>query len=324
MFTQTPNNLSSLYSELIYSYTSSSTGDKTLQIYEDETDELLGVKKFYSTNTAQLNITPHIRPYAMPTIDYYSTGFITPYRNCNVVVYVKAVEDNSYSTPRQFTLSRGGIDGVGVVSSLPMQRTISDGESEQIYISAEAGDQISIVERRYVSDASDSYERPYLSGEFSHTLDSSVTYGSTVSDGQIEIFNFVASSNKSSEGQIEKIELVISRNSEEIGTVVYNVVESTEESVRLAWISDSGSIEHYTFPIVKESVMDDESGLSVKLTSAFEGYATRVALSQIVRSPMVWMFGDGFYEEVSVVDSELSVASLSYLGTVDITIACND
>lgn len=324
MFTQTPNNLSSLYSELIYTFQSSSTTDMTIQIYEDETDELIGVKKFYSTDTAQINVAPHIRPYAMPTIDIYSMGFITPYRNCNVSVYLKMYEQNSTSTARQFTLSRGDIEAKGLVSSLPQLRTIADGESEQIYVAAESGDQVKVVVQSYLDDWSESYQKPYLDGEFVATLVSSTTYSTTANDGAMEIFNFVASSNKVSEEQIERVVVSVYVDSVLTQSVEYTVVARGDESMRMAWISERGSIEHYTFPIIKESGVDGDSGASVTLTSAFETYDTRCALSNIARSPMVWLLRNGEYELVEPMNSSLSVAPTATLGTIDIKVSCND
>lgn len=324
MFIQTPNNLSSLYSELKYTYQSSSTADMTIQIYEDETDELLGVKKFYSTSTACINIAPHIRPYAMPTIDSYLTGFITPYRNCNLSVYLKVSEQNATSTTRQFTLSRGGVMGHGLISSLPSKRVIAAGEAEQFYIAAESGDEIAVVVNRYLVDWSDGYQKPYLDGAYDKSLISTQHYNTAANDGSIEIFNFVAESSKVEGEQVESVEIEMLVNSELVSRVEYLVVERPAQAIRLAWIAESGSIEHYTFPAVKESSVDMEHGVSITLSSAFEGCATRAALAEIVRSEMVWISRNGGYERVTPLDSSLSVASNGALGTVNIKISCND
>ncbi|MFI3249175.1 MAG: hypothetical protein R3Y39_08630 [Rikenellaceae bacterium] len=321
MFSQIPINLSSLYSELLYTYDSSSTDDMTLQIYDDETDELLGVKKFYSTNTAQINIAPHVRPYAMPTIESYPMGFISTYRNANVSVYLKSVEDNISSSVRQYTISRSLQDVKGLMSSMPAVRSISDGDAEQLYIATESSGQISVVVTKYLTNWSGSYERPYADGEYTEELYSTSSY-STSPDGNLAIFNFVADSSATGDGsQIERVVVSVIQNSELLAEVSYHIIERPAGAVRVAWVSQSGSIEHYTFPVVKELCVDGGVKKSVVLSSAFEGYVTRAALAQIVRSPLVWVDNGGVYAEATVESGSISVASTDTLGSVDIHIS---
>lgn len=322
MFTHMPNKLSSLYSELSYTYYNSSTGDMTLQIYEDESGELLGVKKFYSTNTAQVNIAPHVRAYALQSMESYPAGFMSTYRNGNLLVYLKVPEYNDTSLTRQYTISRSDIDLRGLISSLPAERSISDGDSDQLYIAAETGDTITVVVKHYLTSWSDSYERPYVGGEFTESLASTLTYTESISSGNIAIFNFVAESIASGDTtQIEKVVVSVSQNSETIAELTYNIVERPQGAIRLAWISDSGSVEHYTFPVVKESYVGDSFQHTYTLTSAFVGYATRAALAEIVHSPRVWVDNYGVYLDATAEDGALSVSSSGTLGTVDIRLS---
>lgn len=322
MFTQIPNNLSSLYSELQYSYYSSSTQDMTFQIRDDETGLLLGVKKFYSTNTAQLNIAPHVRPYAMPTIDSYPMGFISTYHNGNIAVYLTMEEDDVTSPTRQFTISRSDLDLRGLLSTMPSVRTIADGDSDHLYIAAEEGYQVTVTVKKYLTPWSASYERPYAEGEFEEQLTSTSTYTATPSGENILIFNFVASAAvEEHEGYIERVEVSVEQQSVTIAQLTYQIVDSSDDALRLAWVAESGSIEHYTFPVVKSDYLGEEFARRVTLTSAFEGYATRAALAAIVRSPRVWVDDDGVYIEAKVESEAISVDANSSLGVVDVEIS---
>ncbi len=322
MFSQIPNNLSSLYSELLYTFYSSYSTDMTIQIFEDESSELLGVKKFYSTSSAQLNIAPHLRSYALPTLESYPAGFISPYRNGNISVYLKMVEQSVSSSVRQFTLSRSDIDLRGLLSSMPVVRTISDGDSDQLYIAAESNSAITVTQKHYLSSWSSSYERPYSDGEFTETLVATSSSSTTPTDGNIVIFNFVAESLADGDAtQIERVVVSVSQNSEQIAEVTYHIVEPSSESIRLAWLSEYGSIEHYTFPAVKESYVGEVFQKTLTLTSAFEGYATRAALAEIVRSQRIWVDNDGVYLEATAEDGDISLSSTGSLGCVDIRIS---
>lgn len=321
MFTEIPNNLSSLYSELSYSYYTTLASDLTLKIFENETDELLGVKKFYQTNSAQVNIAPHIRPYAIPTVAKSRMGFLPTYRQGNISVYIKVEEDNVTSSSRQFSISRSDLELPGLISTLPLERSISDGESEILQICGASGSPVTIQVKEYLSSWNSSYERPYIDGEFVESVISSTTYTETPADGNILLFNYVASSNRDGEElPIERVKLTVTQNSETIAVVNYHIIEAVAESVRVAWLSESGSVEHYTFPVVKGVYVGDDFRHTLDLISAFEGYATRVALAEIVRSPRVWVLVDGEYVTANVESGGISVSSAGELGCVEIRV----
>ncbi len=321
MFTEIPNNLSSLYSELSYSYYTSLASDLTFKIFENETDELIGVKKFYQTSSAQLNIAPHVRPFAMPTIEPLGMGFVSSYRQGNVSIYITVEEDDVTSASRQFSLSRGEVETPGLISSLPAVRSISDGESELLQICGAVGSAVTVEVKEYLTSWNSSYERPYVNGDFEEGLVASTTYSQTPSDGNILLFNYVASSNREGEVlPIERVVVKVKQGAVDIAELTYHIIEPVEESLRMAWLSECGSVEHYTFPVVKGAYLGDDFCKSLDLVSAFEGYATRVALAEIVRSPRVWALVDGAYVAANVESGGISVSSTGELGCVEIRV----
>lgn len=322
MFTGIPANLSSLYLELTYSYYTSHTGDFTFKIFENQTDKLLGVKKFYQTTTVQLNIAPHIRPFAIPNIELHEMGFVTPYRQGNVSVYVTVDDNSAASGVRQFSISRGAIETPGLVTSLPSVRSISAGESELLQICCESNGVVTVEVKEYLTPYERSYEKPYLEGEFVEELVDSHSYSSSVADGKLLLFNYVARSNRgSSEQSVERAVVTVTQGSAVLAEVAYHIVEPMADAVRVAWLSESGSVEHYTFPVVKSLSLGEDFLTTLELVSAFEGYAVRVALAEIVRSSRVWVLADGEYVAASVDGGGVSVSAGGELGSVAVRVA---
>ena len=101
----------------------------------------------------------------------------------------------------------------------------------------------------------------------------------------------------------------------------YSVKPQRKGATRMAWISDSGAIEYYTFPlshktshsVEKQAVLTHEGFCSVRgrsretnsLSSRFEPSATIAALAQITSAPKVWLERNGAYELVEVETYEL-------------------
>lgn len=104
---------------------------------------------------------------------------------------------------------------------------------------------------------------------------------------------------------VRSIEAWFTCNGEELLTIFYTVERDRGTGVRLAWISSAGSIERYTFPIVRntmqsvvrESITGDD-GLPVtvgctteqtlRLVSDYERRAVAGAVAEVAQSPKVW------------------------------------
>lgn len=95
------------------------------------------------------------------------------------------------------------------------------------------------------------------------------------------------------------------------GTVCYTLIPSPQGSVRLAWRSSAGSIEHYTFPVVRETTVEtvrrDAHGPDGRTTagavqerqhtlvSAYEAPRVLEALAELHATPSLWIAkADGY------------------------------
>lgn len=101
------------------------------------------------------------------------------------------------------------------------------------------------------------------------------------------------------------------------GAVDYTVIPAPQDGVRLAWRSSAGSIEHYTFPVVRETAIDTArqdaygpdghtaGGAAQErrqtLVSAYERPAVLEALAELHASPQCWIARADDYIPVAVV-----------------------
>ncbi len=325
MFTTYPENYSSLYSELLYSYSTDSSsessteeeGDLTLYIVDVATDDILGVKKFYASTTAQINIAPIVRSYAYPSVVTAESGFVTDSTSGTIEVVV-ADDNDLQSESRRFTLSRSSENQIGLLSTLPaLKRTMVLGESELLTFRVDPTKSVTVTQSQFVVE-----------------YDSAVGVKSYAIDAQesgFVTFNIVADpldeiSSTLNEESLDSLELTVKQGDETIAQIQYIVVDPPVDPIRLAWISSRGSIEHYTFPVVSQRSYEGAGGDSLTISSAYELYEVRRAIAEVIESPKVWIALDtGGYLEVEVESESVDLSAMSDIGCVELKISyCNE
>ncbi len=118
--------------------------------------------------------------------------------------------------------------------------------------------------------------------------------------------------------------------------VCYTLLPVPQDSVRLAWRTECGSIERYTFPVVAEvSVAAERSRAegcegrmvaassatrSRRLISAYERQEVAAALAGIITSPQVWEVAGEEFRAVEVLSDKAAVDSAAPFSTVTLTI----
>ncbi|MFI3259658.1 MAG: hypothetical protein R3Y16_06135 [Rikenellaceae bacterium] len=315
MFTNYPTSYQSLYSELIYSHETATEGDVTLFISDSTSDEVLGVKKFYTTTTADINIAPIVRAAAYPDPELSQSGFITEQSPCLVEVTVSDADQTATSS-RTFTLSREEESEVGLMSSFDSSdRLIALGEGEWLTLRVDPEKAIEAEIRQYA------YGSDRVSASRLYTL--------AAQSSGVVTFAVVAEWLSQQSGSLSDIELdyfevIFSQDDETIAEVCYSVIDDYEEPTRLAWISSRGSLEHYTFPVVSERVISSERKQSFTLTSAYENYTTRKAIAEIVESPLVWLVSGAEYREVSLASDSVEVEPRRELTVIEVKISMDN
>lgn len=310
MFINYPSSYNSLQSEVSYSYKTSSVGDITIYITDVNTEELYGVKKFYSTDTATVNVSPIVRPHLYPEPTMRITGFVTDTNHGTATI--KLTDDNGNVTmSRTYTISNQMESELGLVSTFgASDRALSLGEFDLLRCRVTAGVATVATVRQYV------YGESIPQMEVNYSLPTNST------DGFVN-FNVAAIAFSAvDEEQLEAIEVVISQGDTTLATVGYSIITPPVDSTRVAWISSRGSIEFYTFPVVRGRSYRRNSGESrrtvLTLGSAYESFEVREALAEIIDSQAVWVVSDDEFIEVESVSSTVSLSTIEELATVEL------
>lgn len=309
MFTQTPNNYQSLYNEIDYQLELDEINTTLVQITDCNTGELLGVKKFYSTQSFSVNVAPIIRPYAIPNTPAIATQFETAerYGYATVKLFV-ATEDGSesyISTPLTFTISKSNESETGAITKLPTQRLISVGESDSITVRCETGFEINAYVKYYAA----------ADEENSEVLLDSTTFSSTPDYSGIVTFHLLA---KEVEGA-ERIEVIFEQANNQIAQIDYYMVERPNDAIRVAWVSSRGSVEHYTFAQT-DAYHEYAESRQIALVSAFETFATRAAIAEMIASPKLWIADGDSYVDGYVVSDYIDTAPIDAIATLSVKI----
>ena len=120
------------------------------------------------------------------------------------------------------------------------------------------------------------------------------------------------------------------------GTVVYSVTPAVQGQVRLAWRSSAGSVEHYTFPIVRTTtvrterreaegpqgrvVAAAETDREIVLVSAYETRSMLEPLAELTATAAAWIVTEKRYIPVDIATEEAVVQRRGTLSCLEIAI----
>lgn len=319
MFESIPSNFKSLFAELNYSFvTSDDEREITISVYNADDNELCGTKRFYDSSAVSINIAPIIRNYAIPSAVKGNVGFVESLNSGFISVFVEEQMGESTDS-RTYLFSRSDSTESEILTSMPMERTIAKGESEMVTIRSEKGAML-VARLTYYS-----YNSLSSLMEASYQLDSA--------ESGVAVFNFALESSLL-DGELagvalEYITLTIEEHLEDesvkqLSQIKFIVIDPPPTPTRLAWISSSGSIEHYTFPTIDKILRDADAKLYISLSSALEEVGVRRSLSEIISSQRVWLDRGDSYEQVSITSDYIEITKVRELERVSLTIECSD
>ncbi|MFR9503438.1 MAG: hypothetical protein SNH73_03170 [Rikenellaceae bacterium] len=268
MFINTPDNYSSMWGELPFEYNTTDDTDIVVNIYDAGSDELLGVKKFYSSTTAKLDLAPLLFDSMLPVVSAEDEGEVaTPTFG---FPHIRLEAEESATADLTFTYATSKVEPPLLLTTMPCERLLYSDERDVVVVIAPAGSALSYSLCAEPRDQSAS------------TLSKS---GVMASDGGVRSYTLMAS-----DYCIDYTLLTLSFfcDGDLIGEVSYNLIDSAASGYRLAWISSMGSIEHYTFPTVVDRVRMSDGSTKLNLRSAYGLEQEVVALSEIVGAARVW------------------------------------
>lgn len=264
-----------------------------VKIIEIATGEVIATKLLRNATTATINIAPYIEFLE----EYCPASNQCSFEEAPTASYKICVGD-SLSEEVIVSVNRCTIDSTpAVVSSLPNTRRIARGEEDEVLILAEQGKTI------YAEIVADT-------GEMLH-LESHTSTGATILTIATDDFDTA----------ISTLDIALYCDGEEFGRLHYSVTAPLKTSTRLAWVSDSGAIERYSFPSThkskrladKQTIAHSDGVVATQgrakqflsLCSRIEPAATVAALAEIASSPKVWIEHDGAWHSVEVVTPQV-------------------
>ncbi|MDE5731126.1 MAG: hypothetical protein K2H81_06385 [Alistipes sp.] len=302
LFTQMPQPFASVHRPLTYVFSRIAAPELHLRVLDVRSGALLGSKRFHAVETAAADIAPIVRRALRFRPVPGATGVT---RGEDRTVCVQLSGEESFSPVRSFTGAGAAPLPPCLMTTMPLRRVIAYGESDEITCC--------IPGQHTVTIAGDGSAEPL---EFRMAAD-----GRELTLIRVDTRDFAPDT--------RSISVVVAADGRVVGRIDYTVVASFGAgSVRLAWRSSAGSVEHYTFPVVagivrktvRESLRTDRgkvvasvrSERLVTLRSAIETAAVVEALSEIAAAPQVWRVASDGYEPVELLPEERPQALCSH------------
>ncbi len=280
MFTTYPNSGESLWNQLIFSYQLSSASDVELTLTNSAANSDSYIKKLYNVDDISVNAAPLFRYSSLPNPTVRSSSIYAATDGYAAVI----ASCQGESTSKQiFTLCKESVEYGNLMTSMPLERIITEGECDIIRIFTSPNEPVYV--EVYAIDSSSELE-PELVAQY-RMLDSH--------DGVLELVF------ECPEVDREQLMMYI-YHSQTYNTLSYTITKpyQTGESIRLAWLSSAGSIEHHTFPIVKSKSLNQDGAFTYTLLSAYAPESYIEAIAEIVSAVMVWVVDDNGYRRVEV------------------------
>lgn len=293
-FTQIPPEYAPLSGELRYTVTTQETATLDLRIADAGNGTLIGAKRFAGVTSASFDAAPYLRR----TVAFVPTTGSTGFRMADgrtVTAYIEAQAAQATGTAptvhsplRTFLPCRTNVTAFALLTSMPLVRLISHGESDELTLFSDEAVTVTVTAQSGTTTTAESYR---------------------TATGGLHVFRLDTRDFPEAE--------TLTVDAGACGSVAYTVISAPTGARRLAWRSSAGGIEHYTFPVEKSESVETirqraygaEGHLVARtraerrtvLVSAYEPRATLEGLSEVLSSPDVWLAEDDGYTAVDVV-----------------------
>ena len=247
-----------------------------VEIVESLSGEVVATQQLRQVCQAELNIAPYIERFAerTPSQRPYTTFTDAP----TATHHIRIGDATSHSTTT--SVNRVQVATPALVSAMPHLRTIPQGGHDEVMILADEG---ALISANITTDKGEELSLDYTSPTGAVLL--------TLATADFAL-------------ECRTIEVALSCDGSQIGQLRYNIAPNRKSAVRLAWISEQGTIERYTFPALTSATHKADEH-TVTLQSHYEPRATIDALAQIVAAPKVWIERNSSYREVEVATSTI-------------------
>ena len=294
--TKFSENFTPLHEEILFGIDSETEtpSDLIVEIINVTNGEVVATQRLYNAVSATVNIAPYIAHTEEYAPTQHHQTIITQAPVATYKIRVGDIESEEIVV----SVNHCAIDSLPAIATVfPNNRRIAPGENDELLILADKGKRI------YVEMVADTGEALHLeelsSSEAMRLIISTEDFGTNIHSFDVALY---------CEGA-------------KFGALHYVVAPSIKTSTRLAWISDYGTIEQYTFPLShaakrvadKQIIATDNGVVATKcqtkqfisLSSRYEPRATIQALTQIVSATKVWVKQNESWNLVEVVTPHL-------------------
>ena len=298
-FTQIPQQYAPLGAEAVYAVENPAGGDLDIRI-ADEKGATLGALRFAAAATARFDAAPALRralrfiPLVGNTGFYAATGRVVKAAVTAGAAGTLPEGTEATAPARTFLPGREAAEAPALLTTLPRRRIIPEGACEELTLLTASDAEAVVTARTADSLTAESYS-VRTSGPLLFRIDTRDFPGAET----------------------------LSIDFGEIGTVEYTVVPAVREAVRLAWRSSAGSVEHYSFPVVREVTKSTQK----RRACGPDGHVVvpqrserRTVLASAYETPEVWIAGEEIYTPADVLTDEATVLRRGTMSCLEIEI----
>lgn len=271
---------------------------------------LLGAKRFAATAAAAFDIAPYLRRRMRFVPATGGTGFRPAAGRTVSVVVEAAATDGAVETVSPVRTFRAGAEAAEapcLLTSMPLSRLIPEEACDELTLLAGGPCTVTVTA---------------LAG------DTTVAESYRAAESGLQVFRLDLRDFPGAES--------LTVDAGACGVVVYSVIPARQGAVRLTWRSRAGSVEHYTFPVVRTEVVRSirqqaygpdgrtaataETDRETVLVSAYEGRQVLDALAELTAAPEVWIAEGDTYTPADIATDEAVVQRHGTLSCLEIAV----
>lgn len=309
-FSILPKQYASVDGEILYTFDQDQPQTVDFRVIEQSSNRLLGAKRSTASGSVAFNIAPIVRNQISIVPRVSRTGFLSSGSNRTVTVRVEAVESDTgevidTADERSFLAGDLADTNPGIRTTMPRDRIIPADCVDEITLLTNSDCTITVTAQNADTTIAESYR---AEGAGCHIF--LVSPGDFPECGTITI------------------------DAGSFGEIRYTVVPASDEFARLAWLSHVGSVEQYSFPVVRSTLLRSskqrsegleghlvtavDTSREMTFVSAFEREEVLEALAEILSSRNVWIFRFGGYVPLDVLSEESVIRQSGSLCTTEI------
>lgn len=271
---------------------------------------LLGAKRFAATASASFDAAPYLRRLVQFAPATGGTGF-RPAADRTVTAVVEAAATDgaveAISPARTFRPGAEAAEAPCLLTSMPLSRLIPEGACDELTLLTAGICTVTVTA---------------VAG------DTTIAENYLATEPGLQIFRLDLRDFPGAES--------LTVDAGTCGAVVYSVIPARQGAVRLAWRSRAGSVEHYTFPVVRTEIVRSsrqqaygpdgrttattETDREAVLVSAYEGRQVLDALAELTAAPGVWIAEGDAYLPADIATDEAVIRRHGTLSCLEIAV----